>query len=210
MVSTAVSPVVDSEAIKRVKVLTERVQKRKREWEKAIPIICPESSISFTQSWKETEGLPLDLKWAKAFARMLQDSAPVIREGELIVGSVTKHVRGIDMVAALRPLQVLEQLKEKRFDRIMSETSWGIIEKDDERILREDAQYWAEHMPPNYINAALREEMGEEYFDLVMDGAMVFEGQMLRLNQERGLFQDFGGSEVGMPAPRALVIIVGL
>jgi pyruvate formate-lyase/glycerol dehydratase family glycyl radical enzyme len=201
---------MDAEAVKKLNVLTERVQKRKREWVIAPPIITVESSISFTKSWKETEGLPVDLRWAKAFARRMQDSLPVIRDGELIVGSLTKHVRGVDIIAAFKPLQILRQLGEKQFDRKMSDTSWAVIEERDEKSLKEDVQYWADHMPPDYINTALREELGEGHFDLLMDRAMVIEGAHQRTEPERGLFEDYCGILLGSPDAHDHVIDKGL
>jgi len=181
-----------AEETMKLNILTDRVKKRRQEWEEAIPIVCPESSISFTKSWKETEGLPVDLRWAYAFEKRLQESPIVINDGELIVSSLTKHIKGVDLVAALKPLQVLDMLKDGRFSRTLSDTTSATISENDAKLLQEDAQYWADHLPPDYINERLRQELGESHMDLLNDRGGTFEGPFYKATQERGLFQDNG------------------
>ena len=114
VVTMATTKLVDGEAIKKINVLTERVKKRIHEWQETTPKVSTRLSRSFTESWKETGGLPLDLRWAKAFQMIMKESPAVIREGELIVGSQTEYVRGVDLIAATDPLVYLKQLQEKQ------------------------------------------------------------------------------------------------
>jgi formate C-acetyltransferase len=201
---------VNADEIRKLNVMTERLQKLKKEWEEAKPIVYVDDSLLFTQSWKETEGLPIDLRWAKAFAKKLRECPILIREGELIVGSLTKHVRGANVLCAMKPREILEQLERGAFDRKLSDIATTYIDPEDARLLKEDAEYWIEHMPPNYINDALREEFGESHFDLMMDEAMVFEGRGVRHNPDRGLFQGWGAMGGGITGPRGKVINEGL
>ena len=57
---------VDPKEIQSVQVLTPRLQKLKAEWEAAEPQVYVDDTLLFTKSWIETEGLPIDIRWAKA------------------------------------------------------------------------------------------------------------------------------------------------
>jgi formate C-acetyltransferase len=84
---------VDRGEIKAVNVLTPRLQKLKKEWEEAEPQVYVDERCSSPQSWKETEGLPLDIRWAKALEKRLDECPIILRDGELLAGSLTKFVR---------------------------------------------------------------------------------------------------------------------
>jgi len=209
MINTKTAPAIDIEAIKKVNVLTDRLQKRKREWEEAEPTVCSESSILFTESWKKNEGLPPDLRWAKTFADRMKAATPVIREGELIVGSLTKYVKGVDIIAAFKPKQILQMLKEQRLESRLRDAVTSAISEEDAKLLEEDARYWSENMPPDYIGKAVIEELGEDHLDLLQDRAMVFDGVFERAEPERGIIDGFG-FWVGMPVPNSYVLDTGL
>jgi pyruvate formate-lyase/glycerol dehydratase family glycyl radical enzyme len=80
--------------IDKVSFLTERIEKRIKAFRDARPFISGERAVFLTKSWQETEGEPIPIRRAKGFARMLDGIPIVIRDGELIVGSQTEHVRG--------------------------------------------------------------------------------------------------------------------
>src|SRR4030042_5252662 len=87
----------------KVNVLSDRVKKRKQECNDAPREILFQRARSLTNSWKETEADPNRLRWGKAFARILEDSPIIIRDGELIVGSETKGIRGAEIVPECSP-----------------------------------------------------------------------------------------------------------
>lgn len=199
------------EDIRGVNVLTDRIQKLKREWEMAAADVYVDDTILFTKSWQETEGLPIDLRWAKAFAKRLRECPLLIRDDELIVGSLTKFIRGNNVTVAMKPREILEMVEKGRFDRKLSDISTTNIDPGDLRLLKEDAEYWVEHMPKvNYVNEALKEELGEEHFNLMFDRGMVFEGRAVRVNPDRGLFQGWGAFGGGIAQPNMKVIHNGL
>jgi formate C-acetyltransferase len=204
------TPQVNGEEIRRLSVVTNRVKKLKQEWEEARPIIYVDDTLLFTKSWKETEGLPVDLRWAKAFEKRLKECPITIRDGELIVGSLTKFVKGVNLLAAMKPREVLDMLNRGLFDRKLSDTVPAEISEEDARRLREDCEYWVANMPPSYINAALKETLGEDHFDLLMDRAMIFEGRGVRVEPDRGLFENWGAMGGGTPQPHAPVLHNGL
>jgi formate C-acetyltransferase len=183
---------VNREEIKAVKVLTPRLQKLKKEWEEAEPQVYVDDTLLFTQSWKETEGLPVDIRWAKAFEKRLDECPIMLRDGELLAGSLTKFVRGNGTLCAMKPHEILKMVESGKFDRKTSDISSTKITPEDLEALRQDALYWIENMPKvSTVNASVELEMGEEAFDLLFDRGMIFEGRGVRYKMDRGLFQNY-------------------
>ena len=183
---------VNAEEIQGVQVLTPRLRKLKQEWEDAPPQVYVDDTLLFTQSWKETEGLPIDIRWAKALEKRLLECPILIRDGEIIVGSLTKFIRGNGTLCAMKPNEILEMCKSGKFARKTSDTESTNIDPDDLQKLTEDAEYWVENMPRvSTVNTALAYDMGEDVFDLLFDRACVFEGRGVRYKMDRGLFQNY-------------------
>ena len=174
----------DLESISNLNVLTDRLKKLKKEWEEAPVIVTPQVSLSFTKSYKETEGLPETLRLAMAFDRIVEETPILIRDSELIVGSLTGYIRGVDVLSAEAPRQIIQAIDNDAFDRKMSDWESAKISPEDAKLLREDAEYWEKRLPPNFVNEALKRELGEEHMDLLMDRAMVFEGIPMRADTD--------------------------
>ncbi len=193
---------VNPEVIRNVQVLTPRLQKLKQEWEDAEPQVYVDDTLLFTESWKETAGLPVDIQWAKSFEKRLLECPILIRDGELIIGSLTKFIRGNGTLCAMKPHEILEMCKTGKFARKTSDTESTKITPEDLQALKEDAEYWIEHMPKvSTVNAALEFDMGADVFDLMFDRGCVFEGRGVRYKMDRGLFQNYsayggGGAQV--------------
>ena len=183
---------VNAEEIRSVQVITPRLQKLKKEWEDAPPQVYVDDTLLFTESWKETEGLPVDIRWAKALEKRLLECPLFIRDGEIIVGSLTKFIRGNGTLCAMKPHEILEMCKSGKFARKTSDTESTNIDPEDLRKLTEDAEYWVENMPKvSSVNASLEYDMGADVFDLLFDRACVFEGRGVRYKMDRGLFQNY-------------------
>jgi trans-4-hydroxy-L-proline dehydratase len=150
-----------------VNVVTDRVKQRKEECNKAPRKILFGRAKSITASWKETEAESNRLRWGKAFARVLEESAIVIRDGELIVGCETKDVRGAEIVPECNPYDVLEQLDSKK-GRMMSEVMLATIDPDEEGI-RAVANFWIGKSVNDIVYRALETKMGPRYMDY-LDG----------------------------------------
>jgi pyruvate-formate lyase len=193
---------VNPEEIRKVQVLTPRLQQLKKEWEAAEPQVYVDDTLLFTESWKETEGLPIDIRWAKAFEKRLLNCPLLIRDGEIIAGSLTKFIRGNGTLCAMKPNEILEMCKTGKFARKTSDTESTKITPEDLAALKADAEYWVEHMPKvSTVNAALEFDMGADVFDLMFDRGCVFEGRGVRVKMDRGLFQNYsayggGGAQV--------------
>ena len=174
--------------MRNITVLTPRLKKLKEEYENAPVVVCPESSFSFTKSYSKTEGLPIPLRYAMAFKTIMEETPLLLRDGELIAGSMTKAIRGADVLACECPLQILAAVEKGKFTRKMSEWTEADIAPEDVERLKEDAEYWARRLPVNEVNKRLVEELGEEHMDIMMDRSMVLEGIPLRADPEMGIW----------------------
>ena len=183
---------VNPKEVTNVQVLTPRLQELKKEWEQAEPQVYVDDTLLFTKAWQETEGLPVDIRWAKALEKRLTECPLLIRDGEIIVGSLTKYIRGNGTLCAMKPHEILDMCNSGKFARKTSDTESTKIDPADLQALKEDAEYWIEHMPKvSTVNKALEYDMGEEVFDLLFDRGCVFEGRGVRYKMDRGLFQNY-------------------
>ena len=136
------------------------------------PRISLERAVYFTESFKQSEGQPIVLRWAKALLHTTQNLPICIFEDELIVGRPNtffgKHgiiypeLDGsimIDAIAAFRQAHA-----EGKKDAV-------IITDEDERIIRDVlAPYWTgRDFTPNFIKA-LRSRKQEDITATIEDG----------------------------------------
>ncbi len=206
VITGAIAPEAAKE-IKSAVVMTDRLKKLKKEWEDSSPQVYVDDTLLFTESWKETEAMPVDYRWAKTFQKRLENCPILIRDPEIIVGSSTKFIRGNNVTCAMKPREILAMCESGSFDRKLSDISSTVIDPEDLEKLKADAEYWVEHMNPvNYVNVALEEELGKEHFDLLFDHGMVFEGRAVRENPDRGLFQGNGAFGGGVVQPSGEVL----
>jgi pyruvate formate-lyase/glycerol dehydratase family glycyl radical enzyme len=138
-----VSPIA-IEKIKKLNVLTDRVKKRRDERLEAELHVCSERSRLVTESWKETDGQPLVLRRAELFKKMLEGISITIRDGELVVGSQTRYIRGASPPVDFNPAVALEVIEKPRGS---SEVVLARLSEEDRRQLLEDAEYWKGRSP---------------------------------------------------------------
>lgn len=73
---------------------TERILKLKREVLDTFPVVEADRAVLITASYKETEGLPVVMRRAKAVEKILSEIPITLRPGELIAGSLTISPHG--------------------------------------------------------------------------------------------------------------------
>lgn len=76
---------------------TNRILRLKQMIVDAVPYVESERAVLVTQSYQETEGLPMVMRRAKALEKILANLPVVIREDELIVGTLTKRSRSVQI-----------------------------------------------------------------------------------------------------------------
>lgn len=73
---------------------SERISRLVENLYRKMPEIEPDRAVLLTESYRETEGEPIIMRRAKAFAHILAHIPITIREEELVVGSSTLAPRG--------------------------------------------------------------------------------------------------------------------
>jgi formate C-acetyltransferase len=127
--------------INKVNVLTERVKKRRQEYWEMTPHLCAERGRQATLSWKESEGKPTVIRRGKLFEKVLGGIPVAIWDGELIVGSQTRFVRGCYTPLEINPQIGLAEC-ESETPTIGSEVVGIIIPEEDRKAIIEDAHWW--------------------------------------------------------------------
>lgn len=76
---------------------TERIEKLRQVIIDAVPQVESERACLVTESFKETEGLPVILRRAKAVEKIFNELPITIRDNELVVGSITINPRSTEI-----------------------------------------------------------------------------------------------------------------
>ncbi len=117
---------------------TQRVEKLKRMILDATPYVESERAVLVTESFKETEGLPVILRRAKAVEKIFNQLPITIRDDELIVGAITKNPRSTEICPEFSYDWV-----EKEFETMGSRIADPFqIPKETAAELHEAFQYW--------------------------------------------------------------------
>ena len=117
---------------------TERIGRLVENLYKKMPEIEADRAVLLTQSYRQTEGEPIILRRAKAFAHILENIPITIRDEELIVGSATQAPRGCQTF----PEYSFEWL-EAEFDTVETRAADPFyISEQTKAALREVHEYW--------------------------------------------------------------------
>lgn len=119
--------------------MNERIEKLRKSIEVEKYPLCIEKSRLLTKSFKETDGKPMILRRAKAFAHVLNNINIFIEDGQLIVGNAASKPMGLefDFYAGLWSKEEIEALKEDDYD----------ISDDEESELLDIREYWKAFNP---------------------------------------------------------------
>ncbi len=115
-----------------------RIEKLKEDLFRKMPQIETDRAQIITQSYMDTEDLPIILRRSRAFAKICELLPITIRDNELIVGSNTKNPRSCQVF----PEYSFEWL-ESEFDTIATRSADPFyISDEDKKILHEVYKYW--------------------------------------------------------------------
>ncbi|MCD8391254.1 MAG: glycyl radical protein [Firmicutes bacterium] len=118
--------------------VTKRVQKLIENLFEKMPEIEADRAVLLTESYKQTENLPIIKRRALAFYHILENIPITIRDLELIVGSATKAPRGCQMFPEYSYKWV-----EDEFDTIAErEADPFYISEETKRALKDAYSYW--------------------------------------------------------------------
>ena len=129
--------VLDYNMMERIGV-TPRVEKLKEMLFEQMPQIESDRARLVTESYMQTENLPIIKRRSAAFAHIMKNLPITIRKGELIVGSNTKRPRSCQTF----PEYSFEWL-EKEFDTVATRSADPFyISEENKQALREAHKYW--------------------------------------------------------------------
>ncbi|MFH1559965.1 MAG: pyruvate formate lyase family protein [Chloroflexota bacterium] len=124
--------------------LNERLKGLKECYLDTVPELASERGTYYAQSWRETEGQPIQLRLAQAVKKVLENVPVSIFENELVVGSLTRFFRGAYTLITYDSDWVLELLEQSKKGEI---TMGGLnvighLDDRDEQALRENSAYF--------------------------------------------------------------------
>ena len=138
--------------------ITERTKQLRDTMLAVTPKLCSERARLYTESWKETEGQPIVIRRAKALGKILNGMSIFIRPGELIVGNQASDVRAAPVFPEFFMRFITEELDGEpyRFEERPGDPF--LVSQEDEKILRELADWWVGKGMTDYKRKLLPEE----------------------------------------------------
>ena len=124
--------------------LNERLTGLKKRYLDDIPKLASERGTYYMESWKETEGQPIQLRIARAVKKVLENIPVAIFDDELMVGSITKFFRGSYAIINYDSSWVLDLLEQSKKGEISMGglNVIGKLDEDVEQSLREHSDYF--------------------------------------------------------------------
>ncbi|MFC1954536.1 pyruvate formate lyase family protein [Chloroflexota bacterium] len=88
--------IIDHELLEQIDriPLNERLKTLKERYLDTTPQLASDRGTYYAESWRETEGLPIQIRLARAVKKVLENVPTPVFDDELIVGSITKYFRG--------------------------------------------------------------------------------------------------------------------
>jgi pyruvate formate-lyase/glycerol dehydratase family glycyl radical enzyme len=161
-------PIKIIDEISGLNVLTDRVKKRREQYFASNQHLDAERTRLITESFKETEGQPLDIRRAKGFKKVMEELSVVIREGELIVGSQCKYIKGTSPAVDFNSLTFRSLLETKESFSLAGRGGGESAQLGEEERLSliECVKYWLGKSPHELIDNASKEILGEQLMDM--------------------------------------------
>ena len=122
----------------------ERLKRLKERYLDTTPQLASERGTFYAESWRETEGQPVQLRIARAVKRVLENIPTPVFDNELVVGSLTKYFRGSYAMINYDPNLILDLLPETQKGEITMGglNVIGYLDEKDEKALLENSFYF--------------------------------------------------------------------
>lgn len=171
---------------------TERVKKLKEAFMAAVPAVESERAVLVTESYRETEGLPVLIRRAKALEKILNQLPITIRADELVVGAITKNLRS----AQIYPEFSFEWV-EKEFDTMDKRSAdpfqiSGTVKGE----LREAFKYWKGKTTSDLAAAYMSKETTDCISNSVFTVGNYFYGGIGHVSADYGKVLEIGFSGI--------------
>lgn len=157
--------------------LSGRATRLRDEYFSCTPGIAGERARLAMESWKKTEGEPLDVRWAKLLKNIIEGMPVVIFRGQMLAGSDTKYFRGANPHLDWDGSYLTAMLKEVPGQLSLGgPVERGVISKEDYATLVEAMNYWKGKTTRERGREVSKVVVGSWYEDLVEAGLVPYLG----------------------------------
>lgn len=153
--------------------MNERIQRLRKELTEQKPYVDGERCKIFTESMKTTDGLPIIIRRAKSFYEVLDKRTVWVKPGELIVGNMAKNAKSSPVFPEYSAQWILEELDGKPYRWEDRPGDKFYILPEDEKIVRECAEYWNGKTLYDYVRKNLPKEVNDAWDAGVTDETWV-------------------------------------
>lgn len=153
--------------------MNERIQRLRKELTEQKPYVDGERCKIFTESMKTTDGLPIIIRRAKSFYEVLDKMTVWVKPGELIVGNMAKNAKSSPVFPEYSAQWILEELDGKPYRWEDRPGDKLYILPEDEKIVRECAEYWNGKTLYDYVRKNLPKEVNDAWDAGVTDETWV-------------------------------------
>lgn len=153
--------------------MNERIQRLRKELTEQKPYVDGERCKIFTESMKTTDGLPIIIRRAKSFYEVLDKMTVWVKSGELIVGNMAKNAKSSPVFPEYSAQWILEELDGKPYRWEDRPGDKFYILPEDEKIVRECAEYWNGKTLYDYVRKNLPKEVNDAWDAGVTDETWV-------------------------------------
>lgn len=124
--------------------LNDRLSTLKERYLDSTPALATERDTLIMESWKDTEGTPIELRCALAIRNVLEGIPVFIPEEELVVGSLTRFFRGAYALINYDSAWALDLLENSEKGQISmgGQCMMGLLSEKDEQALRRNSAYF--------------------------------------------------------------------
>ena len=137
------------------------------------PYVDGERCKIFTESMKTTDGLPIIIRRAKSFYEVLDKMTVWVKPGELIAGNQSKTAKGAPIYPEYSAQWILEELDGKPYRWEDRPGDKFYITPEDEKLVRECAEFWNGKTVYDYVRKNLPEEVNAAWDAGVTDETWV-------------------------------------
>lgn len=153
--------------------MNERIQRLRKELTEQKPYVDGERCKIFTESMKTTDGLPIIIRRAKSFYEVLDKMTVWVKPGELIAGNMAKNAKSSPVFPEYSAQWILEELDGKPYRWEDRPGDKFYILPEDEKIVRECAEYWNGKTLYDYVRKNLPKEVNDAWDAGVTDETWV-------------------------------------
>lgn len=153
--------------------MNERIQRLRKELTEQKPYVDGERCKIFTESMKTTDGLPIIIRRAKSFYEVLDKMTVWVKPGELIVGNMAKNAKSSPVFPEYSAQWILEELDGKPYRWEDRPGDKFYILPEDEKMVRECAEYWNGKTLYDYVRKNLPKEVNDAWDAGVTDETWV-------------------------------------